>query len=143
MVTCRIVSNKFIDRRLNYMGTVILAEKPDQGKKFATALAGKTPVNKGGKYEFESEVFGHTIVTWGIGHLVGLSLPEKYEWLPNKEKWDLANLPFLPKENELRYEVSKGKSQQYFTVKSCLENADMIIIATDPDREGENSATCF
>lgn len=122
------------------MGTVILAEKPDQGKKFATALAGKTPVNKGGKYEFESEVFGHTIVTWGIGHLVGLSLPEKYEWLPNKEKWDLANLPFLPKENELRYEVSKGKSQQYSTVKSCLENADMIIIATDPDREGENIA---
>ncbi|MBO0481522.1 type IA DNA topoisomerase [Candidatus Enterococcus courvalinii] len=122
------------------MPVVILAEKPDQGKKFATALAGKTPINKGGKYEFRSEIFGDTIVTWGIGHLVGLSLPDKYEWLPSKEKWDLMNVPFLPKEQELKYEVSKGKSQQFSVVKKCLENADMIIIATDPDREGENIA---
>lgn len=122
------------------MAVVILAEKPDQGKKFATALAGKTPVNKGGKYEFRSELFGDTIVTWGIGHLVGLSLPEKYEWLPSKDSWSLSNVPFLPKEKEMKYEVSKGKNQQFTTVKSCLENADMIIIATDPDREGENIA---
>ncbi|HBN1519458.1 TPA: type IA DNA topoisomerase, partial [Enterococcus faecium] len=122
------------------MATVILAEKPDQAEKFAFALADKKIPKSGGKFEFQSEVFGDTIVTWGIGHLVGLSMPEKYEWLPNKEKWDLANLPFLPKMDELKYEVSKGKSQQFTVVKSCLENADQIIIATDPDREGENIA---
>ncbi|KLN95168.1 type IA DNA topoisomerase [Enterococcus cecorum] len=122
------------------MATVILAEKPDQAEKFAFALADKKIPKSGGKFEFQSEVFGDTIVTWGIGHLVGLSMPEKYEWLPNKEKWDLANLPFLPKMDELKYEVSKGKSQQFAVVKACLENADQIIIATDPDREGENIA---
>ncbi|HAQ2041853.1 TPA: type IA DNA topoisomerase [Enterococcus faecium] len=122
------------------MAVVILAEKPDQGAKFASALAGKKLSKKSGKYEFKSEIFGDTIVTWGIGHLVGLSLPEKYEWLPNKDKWHLDNLPFLPKFNELKYEVSKGKNQQFSIVKSCLENADEIIIATDPDREGENIA---
>ena len=122
------------------MATVILAEKPDQAEKFAFALADKKIPKSGGKFEFQSEVFGDTIVTWGIGHLVGLSMPEKYEWLPNKEKWDLANLPFLPKMDELKYEVSKGKSQQFTVVKACLENADQIIIATDPDREGENIA---
>lgn len=42
--------------------------------------------------------------------------------------------------DELKYEVSKGKSQQFAVVKACLENADQIIIATDPDREGENIA---
>lgn len=122
------------------MATVILAEKPDQAEKFAFALADKKIPKSGGKFEFQSEVFGDTIVTWGIGHLVGLSMPEKYEWLPNKEKWDLANLPFLPKMDELKYEVSKGKSQQFSVVKACLENADQIVIATDPDREGENIA---
>lgn len=122
------------------MTVVILAEKPDQGKKFATALAGKPVRDTGGKIEFKSEIFGDTIVTWGIGHLVGLSLPEKYNWLPNKEKWDLANLPFLPQINEMKYEVSKGKNKQFSTVKACLEQANEIIIATDPDREGENIA---
>lgn len=122
------------------MAVVILAEKPDQGKKFASALAGKAVRDSGGKIEFKSEIFGDTIVTWGIGHLVGLSLPEKYEWLQNKERWDLKNLPFLPAVNEMKYEVSKGKSKQFTTVKACLEQADEIIIATDPDREGENIA---
>lgn len=122
------------------MATVILAEKPDQAEKFAFALADKKIQKSGGKFEFQSEIFGDTIVTWGIGHLVGLSMPEKYEWRPNKEKWDFANLPFLPKMDELKYEVAKGKSQQFSVVKACLENADQIVIATDPDREGENIA---
>lgn len=122
------------------MATVILAEKPDQAEKFAFALANKKLQKQGGKYEFQSEIFGDTIVTWGIGHLVGLSKPEKYDFLPNKEAWDFANLPFLPDMNKLKYEVSEGKGQQFKVVKQCLENADQIVIATDPDREGENIA---
>lgn len=122
------------------MTTVILAEKPDQGEKFATALAGKKLIKKGGKFEFQSEIFGETIVTWGIGHLVGLSLPEKYNELPSKERWAYENLPFLPAVEVLKYEVAKDKGNQFRAIKECLEKATTIVIATDPDREGENIA---
>lgn len=122
------------------MATVILAEKPDQAKKFASALAKESLKNGGGFYQFNSEIFGDTIVTWAIGHLVGLALPEKYPDLVDIEKWTLDSLPFTPSISNLKYEVAKGKSKQFSTVKKYLENADRIIIATDPDREGENIA---
>ncbi|WP_258398759.1 hypothetical protein [Enterococcus faecium] len=38
------------------MAVVILAEKPDQGAKFASALAGKKLSKKSGKYEFKGSV---------------------------------------------------------------------------------------
>ena len=40
----------------------------------------------------------------------------------------------------MKYKVSKGKAGQFKTVKNLLKQADRIIIATDPDREGENIA---
>lgn len=124
------------------MSVVVLAEKPDQAKKFATAIKkGNSPLkNLGGKYEIDTDILGKTIVTWGIGHLVGLSMPEKYESRVNKEDFDLRNLPLLPDINDMFYEVQEGKGKQFKVVKECLENADEIIIATDPDREGENIA---
>ncbi|MCL1950777.1 MAG: DNA topoisomerase [Turicibacter sp.] len=119
------------------MATVILAEKPDQGKKFAAALnQGKIPKNLDGKFEFASDMFGQTIVTWGVGHLVGLSMPEKY----GVKTFRLDALPFLPAKEEMLYEVQEGKGKQFKVVKECVERADAIIIATDPDREGENIA---
>ncbi|EPY6472520.1 DNA topoisomerase [Clostridium sporogenes] len=124
------------------MSVVVLAEKPDQAKKFAAAIKrGSTPLkNLGGKYEIDTDILGKTIVTWGIGHLVGLSMPEKYESRINKDEFDLKNLPLLPHINEMIYEVQQGKGKQFKVVKECLESADEIIIATDPDREGENIA---
>lgn len=122
------------------MTTVVLAEKPDQGRKFAAYLAdGKQGSNRGGYFRFNSKIFGDTVVTWGLGHLAGLALPQKYD-LPVPDKWDLQNLPFLPDVNRLKYEIQSGKSKQFHTVKSQLEAADTIIIATDPGREGENIA---
>jgi len=44
------------------MATVIVAEKPDQGRKFASALGGKGN-GKDGKIEFESSLFGKTTKT--------------------------------------------------------------------------------
>jgi len=119
------------------MATAILAEKPDQAKKFAAALnKGKIPKNLDGKYEFVTDLFGPTVVTWGVGHLVGLSMPEKY----GVKTFRLEALPFLPAKEEMLYEVQDGKGKQFKVVKEVVEHADMIIIATDPDREGENIA---
>ena len=119
------------------MSTVILAEKPDQAKKFAAALnKGKIPKNLDGKYEFSTDLFGATVVTWGVGHLVGLSMPEKY----GVKTFRLEALPFLPAKEEMLYEVQDGKGKQFKVVKDAVEKATAIIIATDPDREGENIA---
>lgn len=127
---------------MNELNRVILAEKPDQAKKFATTLKkGKQPLkNMGGKYEIDTDKFGKVTVTWAIGHLVGLAMPEKYEFIGANDRYDLGSLPILPGQNKMLYEVQKGKEAQFRTVKSCLEKADEIIIATDPDPEGENIA---
>lgn len=115
--------------------TVILAEKPDQAKKYATAL-GKVKRGKG-YFEVNTDILsGNVVVTWGIGHLVGLASMDKYG--EQYKKWDMKNLPFSPE--KMIYEVSSDKKDQFQNAKAQLEKADEIIIATDPDREGENIA---
>lgn len=117
------------------MKTVILAEKPDQAKKYANALG---TVKKGnGYFNVSTSILeGDVVVTWGIGHLVGLASMSKYG--EQYKKWDMANLPFKPK--KMIYEVNDKTKKQFFNVKKQLETSDLIIIATDPDREGENIA---
>jgi DNA topoisomerase-3 len=114
---------------------LILAEKPDQGRK----LAAPFPFAKREGYlEIGScSAFPNGAkVTWAIGHLVELKNPDEYkdEW----KKWRLETLPIIP--DQFLYKVSKGKAKQYKIVKDLLKEADEIIIGTDPAREGENIA---
>lgn len=115
--------------------TVILAEKPDQGKKYANALG---IIKRGqGYFDVKTDILpGEVIVTWGIGHLVGLAPMNKYG--EQYEKWNMNNLPFQPE--KMIYEVNGKTKDQFNAVKRQLESADQIVIATDPDREGENIA---
>lgn len=117
------------------MKTVILAEKPAQGKKYANALG--TVKRGNGYFDVETDILsGEVVVTWGIGHLVSLSGMDKYG--EQYKKWSIDNLPFQPE--KMLYEVSTKTKDQFEHVKRQLETADTIIIATDPDREGENIA---
>ena len=117
------------------MKTVILAEKPDQGKKYANALGIAKKEN--GYFKVDSNILdGEVCVTWGIGHLVGLAPMKKYG--EQYEKWNMNNLPFNPE--KMLYEVTSKTRPQFNIVKKQLESADKIIIATDPDREGEHIA---
>ncbi|MFS0788098.1 DNA topoisomerase 3 [Shouchella sp. 1P09AA] len=118
------------------MTTVILAEKPDQARSYA-AVFKQTTKQKGYITINDSRFFkGEAIMTWGIGHLVELCLPGHYkkEW----KRWNLANLPILP--SEVEFQVPASKQEQFRIVRSLLKKASLIIIATDPDREGENIA---
>lgn len=117
------------------MKTVILAEKPDQAKKYANALG---TVNRGkGYFDVNTNIIaGDVVVTWGIGHLVGLASMDSYG--DQYKKWQLSNLPFKP--DKMLYEVTKSTKDQFINVKKQLEQADQIVIATDPDREGEHIA---
>lgn len=114
---------------------LILAEKPDQGRKLAAPFPF---VKKEGYLEIQKcSVFPDGAnVTWAIGHLVELKNPDEYkdEW----KKWRLETLPIIP--DQFLYKISKGKAKQFKIVKQLLKEADEIIIGTDPAREGENIA---
>ncbi|MFC7062039.1 type IA DNA topoisomerase [Halobacillus seohaensis] len=117
------------------MTTVILAEKPSQAKAYAAAF--KHTKNKDGYIEVQDDrFFSKAFITYGFGHLTQLVEPRHYkeEW----KKWSLETLPILPK--EYHFEVPKDKKKQFTIVQNLLKQASEIIVATDPDREGENIA---
>lgn len=117
------------------MKVVILAEKPSQAKAYAEAFQ----VAKREKTHIElkpTSIFpnAQVYITWAIGHLVELKMPQEYkeEWA----KWNLKNLPIIPEQFE--FKVSKDKKEQFNAVKKLFKEADMLVSGVDIDREGSN-----
>lgn len=107
---------------------LVLAEKPSVGRDIARVLKCQ---KQNGSYIEGNEY----VVTWAMGHLVGLADPEAYG---NAYKtWSMDTLPMLPETMKLT--VLKGTGKQFQVVKSLLLRKDIteIIIATDAGREGE------
>lgn len=107
---------------------LVLAEKPSVGREIARVLGCKGGGNgfvEGSKY----------VVTWGLGHLVTLADPEKYD--KKYERWDMADLPILPDNHKLV--VIRETASQFKTVQSLMKRPDIseLVIATDAGREGE------
>ena len=116
---------------------VIYAEKASLAKAIAVALNGGNriahPTEKTiGHYEFDFNG-EQAILCHGVGHLCELAPPEKYD--EQYKKWDINTYPCIPE----HYKVSiKEKTKIcYDYVKKFFDEADWIINATDPDREGE------
>ena len=107
---------------------LVLAEKPSVGRELAKVL--KCNNNKGSYIEGNKYV-----VTWALGHLVGLMDPEGYG--DSYKTWSMETLPMLPK--DMRLSVLKKTTKQYNDVKKQMlrQDIDEIIIATDAGREGE------
>ncbi|CUO31976.1 DNA topoisomerase III [Clostridium disporicum] len=107
---------------------LVLAEKPSVGRDIAKVL--KLNQNKGSYIEGNKY-----IVTWAMGHLVGLMDPEGYD--EKYKKWAMETLPMLPKHMKLT--VLKKTGKQYNEVKKLMNREDVseIVIATDAGREGE------
>ncbi len=75
------------------------------------------------------------MVTWALGHLVGLQDPEDYD--AKYKKWSMETLPMIPKHMKLTV-LKKTQKQFYEVKKQMLRNdIDEIVIATDAGREGE------
>ncbi len=74
---------------------LVIAEKPSVAMALASVLGART--RKDGYVEGNGY-----IVSWCVGHLVGLVYPESYDM--KYKKWRLEDLPFLPK--EYKYDVS-------------------------------------
>ena len=111
------------------MKKLIITEKPSVAMEFASALSIR--MNRQDGY-IEDDNY---IVTWCVGHLITMSYPEAYG--DEYKSWNLATLPFIPK--EYKYEPIKAVYKQYQIVKKLLNRKDVseIYYAGDSAREGE------
>ncbi|MEC0372640.1 DNA topoisomerase III [Paenibacillus chibensis] len=110
------------------MKSLVLAEKPSVAREIARVM-GSREKHKG---YFEGPQY---IVTWALGHLVGLAEPEDYDH--KYATWNLEDLPILPQTMKLK--MLRETGQQFRVVHSLSKRQDVnkLIIATDAAREGE------
>ena len=110
------------------MKSLVLCEKPSVAREIARVLG----CNKTTKSYIESDKY---IVTWALGHLIELKMPEHYD--PKYKTWNLDDLPIIPEKMDLK--VMKQTSHQYKAIEQLAKRKDIkeCIIATDAGREGE------
>ena len=117
------------------MTTCIIAEKPSVARDIAR-IVGATS-----KQDGYMEGCGY-VVTWAMGHLIALAMPEAYGFSAYKAE----DLPIRPNPFQLVVrQVRKDKEyisdpaalKQLKVIRSCFDKTDRIIVATDAGREGE------
>lgn len=107
-----------------------ICEKPSQGTAYATAIG----YSSSGRNDGYLECNNGDIVTWCFGHLLSPLDPDDYG--EEYKKWSLSTLPILPKD-KWKYIVVQDKKAQYNKIKKLVSQADEVVVASDPDREGE------
>ncbi|WP_257325423.1 DNA topoisomerase III [Pseudoalteromonas rhizosphaerae] len=105
-----------------------IAEKPSLGRAIADALP--KPHKKHDGY---IEVANGDCVSWCIGHLLEQAEPDDYN--EQYKKWRFDDLPIIPQQWQLK---AKSKTRKQLTVlKKLIKQADQLVHAGDPDREGQ------
>jgi len=111
------------------MGKIlVIAEKPSAGADMAKVLG----CNQKGAGYMEGEKY---IVTWSVGHLVGLKYPEEHN--EKYKTWNLEDIPFdFDIKDSLK--VLPGTQSQFSVIKKLIQRSDVdsIINAGDAGREG-------
>ncbi|MGY8872159.1 MAG: DNA topoisomerase III [Pseudomonadales bacterium] len=105
-----------------------IAEKPSLGRAIADALP--KPHKKG---DGCIHVGNGDVVSWCIGHLLEQAQPEAYD--PAFKKWTIQHLPIVP--GEWKLEVKSKTRKQFMVLKKLIKQADLLVNAGDPDREGQ------
>ena len=117
------------------MTTCIIAEKPSVARDIARIVGANS------KQDGYMEGCGY-LVTWAMGHLIALAMPETYGFSAYKAE----DLPIRPNPFRLIVrQVCRDKEfvsdpsvlKQLKVIRSCFDKADRIIVATDAGREGE------
>ncbi|TKE99304.1 DNA topoisomerase III [Vibrio kanaloae] len=110
------------------MSRLIIAEKPSLGRAIAAALPNPQKKDQG-----FIKCGNGDVVTWCIGHLLEQVEPDVYD--DRYKKWNLADLPIVPEQWQLR--PRKTSSKQLTVIRKLLKDATQIVHAGDPDREGQ------
>jgi DNA topoisomerase-3 len=112
--------------------TLVVAEKPSVGRDLAGALPGAFK-----QTEDKTALVGSDyVVTWAVGHLVGLAEPDAYD--DKLKKWRFADLPIVPDKFRLVPNDERAKKQLRAVHKLIKDpEVDLIVNACDAGREGE------
>ena len=112
--------------------TLVIAEKPSVGRDLAGALPDSFTASKD-KTHIEGDNY---VITWAIGHLVGLAQPDEYD--EKLKKWRYADLPIVPKKFKLVPNDDKSKKQLSVIHRFLRsDDIDSVVNACDAGREGE------
>jgi DNA topoisomerase-3 len=107
--------------------TLYIAEKPSLGRAIADALPGTQQRGDG------FIRVGDATVSWCVGHLLEQAEPEAYD--PVFKRWSHDHLPIVPACWQMQ-EKAKTK-KQLGVLRKLVKEADQIVHAGDPDREGQ------
>lgn len=113
----------------------IIAEKPSVSRDIARIVGANN------RQDGFLEGNGY-MVTWAMGHLITLAMPEAYGFAAYKAE----DLPIRPNPFQLivrqvrkdkEYTSDPAALKQLKAIRGCFDRADRIIVATDAGREGE------
>ena len=107
---------------------LVIAEKPSVGAAIGKVLGASC--RKDGYLEGNNY-----IVSWCVGHLVGLADASSYD--ERFAKWRYSDLPIVP--DEWLFEVPKDKQKQFKVLRDLMRDKRVteLVCATDAGREGE------
>lgn len=107
---------------------LVIAEKPSVGAAVGKVLGASS--RKDGYLEGNNY-----IVSWCVGHLVGLADASSYD--ERFAKWRYSDLPIVP--DEWLFEVPKDKQKQFKVLCDLMRDKRVteLVCATDAGREGE------
>ncbi|MDQ0111340.1 type IA DNA topoisomerase [Paenibacillus harenae] len=109
------------------MKTLIIAEKPDMGRNIAAAI---DPKAKNHRSYIEGE---HYIITWAIGHLIGLAEPDAYD--DRYKKWNINDLPIIP--DKFKLIPNRKTMDQLKVIADLAKRSDRLVNSCDAGREGQ------
>ena len=107
---------------------LVIAEKPSVGAAIGKVLGASS--RRDGYLEGNNY-----IVSWCVGHLVGLADASSYD--ERFAKWRYSDLPIVPE--EWLFEVPKDKQKQFKVLRDLMRDKRVteLVCATDAGREGE------
>lgn len=107
---------------------VCIAEKPSVAKEIAKVLGAYQKRNG----YFEGNGFQ---VTWTFGHFCELVEPDHYN--PAWKRWNINELPMVPKKYETSLKNDPGVKKQFKVIQTLLKKCDGVINCGDAGQEGE------
>ncbi|MFE4709435.1 DNA topoisomerase 3 [Paenibacillus sp. NPDC056722] len=110
------------------MKTLIIAEKPDMGRNIAAAIE---PKAKNHRSYLEGEQY---IITWAIGHLIGLAEPDAYD--VKYKKWNINDLPIIP--DEFKLVPNARTMDQLKVIAELAKRSNLLVNSCDAGREGQH-----
>lgn len=117
---------------------LIITEKYKTALPFAELVGATSKANvsfdKGNRGYLEGNGW---CVTWCMGHLIELCMPDEYG--DDGKDWSLDNLPFIPHKWKYKPASSANAKYQLKVIKELLNRSDLECVyhAADADKEGE------